>query len=150
MATDISNLFTFSGMFSGTPRRRGGRAWHRRRLGAGDPIDVFTAGSDSGTVYLDRHRQRQLEQRQQLEPGGHPGSGVTTQLTFGATPNAAMTDDVAGALVLNSMTFNAGSPAYTLSASAGNSLNFQSNGATLPQIVSNSANSVTISVPADA
>jgi autotransporter-associated beta strand protein len=74
-------------------------------------------------------------------PNGVPASSDNTQLTFGATPNPAMVNDI-GTLVLNSMSFNAGSPAYSLS---GNGLNFQTNGSGgLPQIVSNSSNAVSI------
>jgi fibronectin-binding autotransporter adhesin len=56
-----------------------------------------------------------------------------------------MTND-AGPLTLNSMTFNSGSPVYTLGGT--NALTFVSNSSGgLPQIVSNSANSVTMSLP---
>jgi autotransporter-associated beta strand protein len=74
-------------------------------------------------------------------PTAIPASSPNTQLTFGATPNAAMTNDISS-LILNSMTFTSAAPTYTL---GGNSLNFQtnSNGA-LPQIVTNSPNPVTI------
>jgi fibronectin-binding autotransporter adhesin len=74
-------------------------------------------------------------------PAGVPVSGPNTQLIFGAAANAAMTDDIAGAFALNSMTFNAGGPAFTL---GGNGLAFQSNTAGgLPQILTNSANNTT-------
>src|SRR6201999_3149812 len=42
--------------------------------------------------------------------GGIPASSFATQLTFGATSNAAMTDDIPGTLSLKGMTFNAGAP----------------------------------------
>ncbi len=75
-----------------------------------------------------------------------PSSSVNTQLTFGTTTNGAMTNDIPGTFSLNSMTFNAGSPVYSLSGS--NGLNFGTNSSSaLPTIVSNSSNSVTISVP---
>ena len=78
-------------------------------------------------------------------PANVPISGPNTQLTFGATSNGTMTDDIAGTFILNSLTFNAGSPVYSL---AGNGLNFETNGTgTLPQIASNSANALTISAP---
>jgi autotransporter-associated beta strand protein len=74
---------------------------------------------------------------------GIPPSSINTQVTFGATGNAAMINDIPGTLTLNQMTFNAGAPPYTL---GGNGLNFAANGGGgLPQIVSNSTNSVTIS-----
>jgi autotransporter-associated beta strand protein len=76
--------------------------------------------------------------------GTVPVSAIGTQLIFGATANAVMTNDVANPFILNSMTFNAGSPAYTLN---GNGLDFRTNGAFPAQIVSNSANSVTITAP---
>jgi hypothetical protein len=76
-------------------------------------------------------------------PAGVPVSGPNTQLIFGAAANAAMTDDIAGAFSLNTMTFNAGSPAFTL---GGNGLSFQINtGGGVPQILTNSANSITFS-----
>jgi autotransporter-associated beta strand protein len=74
-----------------------------------------------------------------------PSSNSNNQLTFGTTPNPTMTNDIAGTLILNSMTFNSGSPVYSLS---GNGLNFQTNSSNvLPQITQNSANAVTIGVP---
>jgi autotransporter-associated beta strand protein len=78
-------------------------------------------------------------------PAGFAASGPETQLTFGATPNAAMTNDLAGTLILNRLTFNAGAPAYSL---AGNGLDFRTNAAgTGPQIVVNSSTGVTITTP---
>ncbi len=75
-------------------------------------------------------------------PTSTPASDSNTQLSFGATSNAAMINDIPGTLTLNSMTFNAGSPVYTLN---GNGLNFVTNSSgTLPTLVSNSSNSVTI------
>jgi autotransporter-associated beta strand protein len=75
-------------------------------------------------------------------PTGVPASGQNTQLTFGATPNAVMTDDIGGTFILNQMTFNAGDPAYSLT---GGALAFQSSTTpTLPTIVVNSTNGVTI------
>jgi autotransporter-associated beta strand protein len=75
-------------------------------------------------------------------PTGVPSNTPNTQLTFGATANAAMTNDLGGTFNLNQMTFGAGDPAYSL---AGNALAFQSTAsAALPSIVDNSANAVTI------
>ena len=80
-------------------------------------------------------------------PGNAPPSNLNTQLTFGATTNAAMTNDI-GAIMLNSMTFRAGAPAYSLTATSSNSLNFVTNSSgALPQIVTNSSNGVTLSLP---
>jgi autotransporter-associated beta strand protein len=78
-------------------------------------------------------------------PAGFAASSPETQLTFGATPNAAMTNDLSGTLILNRLTFNAGAPAYSLT---GNGLDFHANAAgTGPQIVVNSAAGVTITAP---
>ena len=76
--------------------------------------------------------------------GTVPTSSANTPLTFGATSNPAMTNDIAAnPFVLNSMTFLSGSPVYTL---GGNGLNFTtSSGGTTPSIVQNSANGVTLS-----
>jgi autotransporter-associated beta strand protein len=76
-------------------------------------------------------------------PAAIPTSGANTQITFGATPNPVMTNDISGGLTLNAMTFNSGSPVYSLS---GNGLTFQtSNSGTGPTITQNSANGVTLS-----
>jgi hypothetical protein len=74
-------------------------------------------------------------------PTGTPAASANNQLTFGATSNAVMTNDITS-LILNSMTFTATAPTYTL---GGNSLNFQTSaGGTLPQIITNSLNPVTM------
>jgi hypothetical protein len=71
-----------------------------------------------------------------------PASSINMQLTFGATSNAVITDDIPSTFLLNKLTFNAGDPAYMLT---GNPLGFRTNsGAVLPAIVMNSANGVTI------
>jgi autotransporter-associated beta strand protein len=70
-------------------------------------------------------------------PIGVPASSVTTQLSFGATPNAAMVNDMAGTFTLDRLIFNSGAPAYSL---AGNELN-------LTTVTVNSANPVAISNP---
>ncbi len=81
-------------------------------------------------------------------PATTPLSGLNTQLTFGSTSNATMTDDIAGAFMLNALIFNAGSPAYSLAASSGNSLNFVTNSSgVLPAITSASTNTIAISAP---
>ena len=75
-------------------------------------------------------------------PSGVPASSQNTALTFGATANPTMSDDISGTFILNQMTFNAGDPAYSLT---GGALAFQtSTGAVLPSIALNSANSVSI------
>ena len=78
-------------------------------------------------------------------PAAVPTSSRDTQLSFGATANAAMTDDIPGLFTMNQMTFAAGSPAYSLN---GIGLTFQSSSAgSGPQIMDNSANGVTLSLP---
>jgi autotransporter-associated beta strand protein len=78
-------------------------------------------------------------------PAAVPTSGTDTNLVFGSTPNAAMSNDIPGTFGLHSMTFLAGSPVYSLS---GNGLNFQtSSGGVLPAIAQNSSNAVSINVP---
>ena len=58
-------------------------------------------------------------------PAGPPTSSINTALTFGATGNPVMTNDLAGTFSLNSMRFEPGAPAYTL---GGNPLSFQIKG----------------------
>jgi fibronectin-binding autotransporter adhesin len=78
-------------------------------------------------------------------PTGVPTSGSNTQLNFGTTPNAAMTNDVPGGLILNRLTFFTPGPVFTL---GGNGLDFRTNGsAILPQIVLTSASGFTITAP---
>ncbi len=78
-----------------------------------------------------------------LSPAGVPtNSSTAKQLTFVATPNATMINNIPGTFTLNRMTFSAGDPAYSL---MGNGLHFQStNGSVLPSITLNSANAVGI------
>src|SRR4051812_28464959 len=72
--------------------------------------------------------------------GTVPASSSNTQLTFGASPNTAMTDTIAGTFLLNRMTFDAGGPAYSL---GGNDLDFRTNvGLEPPSIVMNSDSAV--------
>jgi hypothetical protein len=76
-------------------------------------------------------------------PAGIPTSSLNTQLSFGAAVTTSITDNIAGTFILNQLTF--GGPSYTLT---GNLLDFRSNSsATLPSIVMNAANAVTISNP---
>src|SRR5207253_11355319 len=71
-----------------------------------------------------------------------PSSGNNTQLIFGGTGNAAMTDDIPGTFILNKLTFNSGAPVYTLT---GNLLEFRRTTLLIePSIVMNSANNVSI------
>jgi autotransporter-associated beta strand protein len=75
-------------------------------------------------------------------PAGVPVGGPDTQLSFGATANATMTDDIPGLFTLNQMTFGADSPVYSL---GGIGLNFQtSSTGNGPQIVDNSTNRVSL------
>ncbi len=137
-ASNLTSLFTFTGSFSGTPTASldatGDKLQFTFTPGALTPWTW--SGTTSGSWSVGTN----------WSPTGPPPSNVATVLTFGATSNAAMTNDIAGTFTLNSMTFNSGSPAYTL---AGNGLNFVSNGSggALPTLVSNSSNSVTINVP---
>src|SRR6478672_10338244 len=51
-------------------------------------------------------------------PAGTPVSSTSTQLIFEKTSHAVMTNDIPGTMSLNSMTFNLGSNAYSLSGNA--------------------------------
>jgi T5SS/PEP-CTERM-associated repeat protein/autotransporter-associated beta strand protein len=78
-------------------------------------------------------------------PTGAPVSGITTSLVFASTPNSAMANDIPGTLILNQVTFYSVALAYTLS---GGGLDFRMNGSgVLPQIVTTSPNSATITAP---
>ncbi len=139
--TDISSDFTFSGQFSGTPD-----AVVVSGLGGGSAQAIqLTFTPAIGTTYTwTGNTSGNWSVAGNWSPGVPPSS-INTLLAFGATSNATMTNDISGGLLLNSMTFNAGSPAYTL---GGNGLTFQTTtGGSLPQIVSNSANSVSLNVP---
>jgi len=74
-------------------------------------------------------------------PVGVPASSISTRLIFDATPFATMTNNIAGTLSLNRMTFNAGSPTYAVS---GNPFDFEFGSFSFPAIVVNSNNNVTI------
>ena len=75
-------------------------------------------------------------------PNGVPTNvSIDTAITFGATTNANITNDL-GLFKLNSLTFSAAAPAYTL---GGGTLSFQTNGSNVdPSITLNGSNSVTI------
>ena len=78
-------------------------------------------------------------------PTGVPLSSINTQLVFGVTPNATMTNDVPGTLIVNRLTFYSPGPVFGLS---NNALDFRTNSsAVLPQIVLNSASGFTIGAP---
>jgi fibronectin-binding autotransporter adhesin len=77
-------------------------------------------------------------------PAGVPASNINTQLTFGATANASMLNLITdpNPFILNRLTFNAGSPTYSLSSDP---LDFRTNGsAVAPSIMMNSNNNLTI------
>ncbi len=142
--TNISNLFTFSGTYNtlfapvvsvvAGPGGGSDQAIDLTFTTPAPPTSLTWTGTVSGS-WMNANN---------WNPASAPISNINNQLTFAATTNAAMTNDI-GVLTLNSMTFNAGSPVYTL---GGSGLNFTTNGSgTLPSIVSNSSNSVTISVP---
>jgi autotransporter-associated beta strand protein len=81
-------------------------------------------------------------------PASVPANTRATQLTFDATANGVMTNDIPATLNvfnLNSMTFTAAAPAYSL---GGDTLSFLSTTGGQPPIVTmNSNNPVTISSP---
>jgi autotransporter-associated beta strand protein len=68
-----------------------------------------------------------------------PANGNQTQLTFGASANSTMTQNLYNSFNLQTMTFSAGAPAYTIS---GNGINFVSASFT-PAIHQSSSNGVT-------
>ncbi len=143
--TDISSLFTLSGTYTSAPALfatvvagPGG--------GTDQAIDLtFTTPAPASSFTWTGAVSGSWMNASNWNPASVPTGSANLQLTFGTTGNAAMTNDIAGTLTLNSMTFNAGAPVYTLS---GNGLNFVTNSSDmLPIIVSNSSNSVTLSVP---
>src|SRR5437870_10725503 len=76
-------------------------------------------------------------------PSSGPNSNIGTRLTFGATSNGGMSNDISGTFTLNGMTFNAGAATYTL---AGNPLDFRANVVlNQPFITMNSGSGVTLS-----
>jgi T5SS/PEP-CTERM-associated repeat protein len=78
-------------------------------------------------------------------PTGVPASTADTQLTFGATPNAVMTNDIPGGLIVNRLTFFTPGPTFTL---GGNLLDFRTSSSSVPaQILLNSASGFTITAP---
>ena len=73
-------------------------------------------------------------------PAGVPASSANTQLTFDSTSNASMVNLITdpNPFILNRLTFNAGSPTYSLSTDP---LDFRLKGvASFPAIVMNSGN----------
>jgi autotransporter-associated beta strand protein len=75
-------------------------------------------------------------------PSGVPASGQNLQLTFGAAVNSAMTDDIGGTFIVNSITFLSGDAAYSLT---GNAIAFQTNSSSVtPVIAMNSDNGFTV------
>ena len=140
---DISSLFTLSGAVLTAPATYatvvagpGG--------GSSQSIQLTFTPSAPGFSLWTGVNSGNWSDANNWAPAGVPASNLNTALLFGATPNAAMTNDVTGTLTLNSMTFNSAAPVYTL---GGNGLNFVTNGnGVLPQIVQNSSNGVTISV----
>ncbi len=141
--TDVSSLFTLSGSFLAAPAPYamvvagvgGGSAQAIQLTFSPGPSQFTWTGATSGSW---------SGATTNWSPATIPTNSASDQLTFGATPNPAMTNDISGGLTLNSMTFNSSSPVYTL---GGNTLTFATSGSgVLPSIVSNSANSVTLSV----
>ncbi len=74
-----------------------------------------------------------------------PPTNGTAVLTFGASSNTTMTQNLANPLNVDGLTFNAGAPAYTLNGSQLNLIYTASNG--VPYITQNSSSSLTINAP---
>ncbi len=129
--------FVVTGTYSGTPTVQ--------LDGTGDLLQlVFTSSTATAWTWTG-NTSGLWSVGTNWSPTSSPASDSNTQLIFGATANASMTNDITGTLTLNSMTFNAGSPVYAL---YGNGLNFVTNSSgALPTLVSNSSNSVTLNVP---
>jgi autotransporter-associated beta strand protein len=138
--SNVTPLFAFAGVYSGTPTANLVLNGSQDQLqitfipGVAVPPGSFNwTGSASGNWSTGAN----------WNPSNVPSSSPNNQFTFGATTHAAMINDIAGFFVVGSLNFSAASPVYTLS---GNSLLFQANSnPAWPQIVTNSANSVTIS-----
>jgi fibronectin-binding autotransporter adhesin len=129
--------FVFSGTYRGTPSVSVDAATGNQLLLTFTPV-ILTAWTWSGG------QSGSWANGANWNPAVTPVGGSATQLTFGATQNPVMANDISGGLTLNAMTFNAGSPTYSLS---GNTLTFQNNSGTGASIVSNSSNAVNLSVP---
>jgi fibronectin-binding autotransporter adhesin len=127
--------FAFAGSFSGTPSVSVDPTQNTLLL-------TFTPALLAPTTWTG-NASGSWNNSANWSPTAVPASGPNTQLVFGPSANSAMTNDIPGTFTVNSLTFNAGSPVYGLS---GNGLNFVTNGAGGgPQIVTNSANGVTVS-----
>jgi autotransporter-associated beta strand protein len=135
--SNLTSLFNFAGTFNGNPTvALDGTS--TQLLVTFTPA-LLTSWTWSGNV------SGSWANANNWSPTVAPASDVNTQLVFGATANATMTNDLSGTMILNSMTFNAGAPAYSLS---GNGLDFRTNaGGGLPQIIVNSSTGVTINTP---
>ncbi len=137
-SSTLTTLFAFTGSYGGTPTASLDATQDKLQF-----TFVPVAATSSGVLTWTGASGGNWSNGGNWNPATAPTSSSNNQLTFGATTNAAMTNDIAGTLVLNSLNFTAASPTYTLS---GNGLSFQTNSSSaLPQIVTNSANTVTIS-----
>jgi autotransporter-associated beta strand protein len=136
-SANLSTIFNFTGNYSGTPTASLDATLEKLQI-----TFVPVAASSPGALTWTGSSTGNWSNNGNWNPANAPASSVNNQLTFGATSNAAMTNDIAGTLVLNSLNFTASSPTYSLS---GNGLNFQTNSSSVPpQIVTNSANGVSI------
>jgi autotransporter-associated beta strand protein len=75
---------------------------------------ILTAGGAAGQTWTG-NVSGNWSNGSNWSPNGVPASSGYTALSFGATTHAAMSNDIAGGLTLNSMTFGSSSPSYTLS-----------------------------------
>jgi autotransporter-associated beta strand protein len=136
-SANLSTLFTFTGAFSGTPTASLDGTQTKLQF-TFTPVVVSSwtwGGNGSGGWNVSGN----------WNPAVRPVSSSSAQITFGATANPAMTNDIPGTQTVNALTFTAAAPAYTL---GGNGLNFQTgSGGAAPQVVSSSPNSVTFNVP---
>jgi autotransporter-associated beta strand protein len=126
--------FAFAGSFSGTPSVS-------VDANANNLLLTFTPLSSTNPTWTGA-TSGSWNVTGNWNPVAVPTSGANTQITFGATPNPVMTNDISGGLTLNALTFNSGSPVYSLS---GNGLTFQTSiSGAAPTITQNSANAVTL------
>ena len=133
--TNLTSLFNFTGSFAGTPTATLDSATSPTRL-----MVTFVPKTLNNSSWTGASSGNWSDGGSWAE-GTPPAGGQNTQLTFGASSQAAMTNDIPG-LVIDGVLVNSGAPAYTV---GGNPIAFQSSTAgTAPQITSNSANGITL------
>jgi autotransporter-associated beta strand protein len=134
--TDVTSLFSFGGNFSGTPTA----TINGTNLQLSFVPIALTSFNWTGNV-----NGNWSVGNNWAGTAAPPNNSSNTILTFGATSNAAMNNDISGGMTLNGMSFAAGSPAYTL---AGNALTFvNSSSNSGPSVSSSSSNPVALNVP---